>query len=59
MVYIDLVKQFYVNFRIDEDHVASYVNNTRVVFDDQVINEMFGATPHFLRGEKIKMKRER
>lgn len=42
IVYVDLVKIFYANLRIVEDHAESIVNNAQFAFDAREINELFG-----------------
>lgn len=36
-----IFKQFYANFKIDREFVASVVNNIHVVFDARMLNKMF------------------
>lgn len=41
IVYVDLVKQYFANLRMVENHVESIVNNTHFAFDAREINELF------------------
>lgn len=42
IVYIDLVKQFYANLRMLQDHAWSIVNETQFAFDVRELNELLG-----------------